>query len=38
LRVVAEDNVDFMGMGIQIVEQALSVKRATGSGDGDENL
>jgi hypothetical protein len=32
---MAEHDVDFVHLGIKVVEQALRVKRATGSGDGD---
>ena len=35
-RVVAEHHVDLVLGGIQVVEQTLGVKRAAGSGDGDE--
>ena len=38
LRVIAEHDVDFVSARIQIVQQALRVERAAGSGDGDENL
>ena len=38
LRVVALHDVDFMRARVEIVEQPLRIKRAAGSGDGDENF
>ena len=38
LRVVAEHDVNFVRGGIEIVEQALRVKRAASTGDGDEDF
>jgi hypothetical protein len=33
---LAEHDVNLMLAGVQIVEEALGVKRATGSGNGDK--
>ena len=38
LRVVAQHDVDFVGARVEVVEQPLGVKRAAGSGDGNENF
>jgi len=37
-RVMAHHDVDFMRARIQIIEQPLRVKRAAGSGDGNEDF
>ncbi len=37
VRIAAEHDVDFMLGGFQIIQQALGVEHATGSGDGDYN-
>ena len=34
--IIAEDDVEFVLARVQVVEQALRVKRAAGSRDGDE--
>jgi hypothetical protein len=38
LRVIAQHDMDFVFARIQIIEQPLRVKRAGGSGDGNENF
>ncbi len=38
LRVVADDDVDFVCAGVEVVEQALGIERAAGSGDGNKNF
>ena len=38
LRVIALHDVDFVRARVEIVEQPLRVKRAAGSGDGNENF
>ena len=34
---MAQDDMDFVLAGVEVVEQPLGVKRAAGSGDGHEN-
>jgi hypothetical protein len=38
LRIVAEHDMDFVQAGVEVVEQALRVEGAAGSGDGNENF
>ena len=38
MRVIAEHDMNFVRLRIQIIEQALRVERAAGSGYGNENL
>lgn len=38
LRVMAQDHMDFVLARVQIIEQPLRVKRASGPGDGNQNF